>query len=282
MPQNILISSLNETFRSIWKNKRIFILLFLLQTVLFSLLAFSSYYYQNKMLESAKEIADYIEKTQLDEISMTKNILEQKSILGDDPLLISRNYNSIKKNFVYYLLSLIGILGIFLPLLWLLSNKLLGKKLHVFFSKESLRPLIVVVFYLIIIFGLFYSLFSLSITDLASQASGLFLKFLIFILISAALLYFLPISICLSLKENLKEVVSKTFFLGIKKIHYILTAYIFCAIAFSLIGYFFVSFAESGPIIMSFLFVILISVFIAGRIYVISVIGKLEKEIKYA
>src|SRR3989338_8441565 len=104
---------------------------------------------------------------------MNKNILEKKSILGDDPLLISRNYNSIKKNFVYYLLSLIGILGIFLPLLWLLSNKLLGKKLHVFFSKESLRPLIVVVFYLIIIFGLFYSLFSLSITDLASQASGL-------------------------------------------------------------------------------------------------------------
>ena len=86
--KGIILTSLKETFVSIWKNKSLFFWLFILQIVFFGILFAVSQIYLPRVLEHSKAISDYLSQQKLDEISVTNDILQQKNILGDDPLSI--------------------------------------------------------------------------------------------------------------------------------------------------------------------------------------------------
>src|SRR3989338_6521987 len=177
MPKSIIFSSIRESLASIWKNKLLFLLILFVQILFFSALFYVSLVYQTRIYESTKAISDYMQQQQLDDISVTQNILQQKSILGDDPLSISRNFNNIILNFRFYLIYTFIILTIFIPLLWALSGKLSG---HINL-KHFIRNLAVAFSYLILIFAFFYSITNISFSE-AAVSSGFVLKYLIFLI----------------------------------------------------------------------------------------------------
>src|SRR3989344_6210336 len=96
--KNLIFFSLNQSFSLIWKNKFWFFVLLALEIVFFSIFGYVNIAYGTKIVESSKAIDEYLNQQQLDEISVTGNILQQKSVLGDDPLSISRNFNEMVKN----------------------------------------------------------------------------------------------------------------------------------------------------------------------------------------
>ena len=104
MSKKIILGSLKESIALIWKNKSFFVFLFTLQVIFFIAFSLISYNYISKMVESQKAIEDYLSQQNLDEDAVTENILQQKGILGDDPLSISRNFNDTVKNFRIYLI----------------------------------------------------------------------------------------------------------------------------------------------------------------------------------
>ena len=151
MQKNIILNSLRESLASAWKNKMLFIFLFLLQLIFFSVFSVVNYYYQSKIIQSSNEIFDYLSRQKLDELSVADSLLQQKNILGEDYMLISRNFNGIIKNFRIYMAYMFILLVIFSSVSWTLTNQFFGsiniKKL----SRILSRNFIVLLFYLGII-----------------------------------------------------------------------------------------------------------------------------------
>lgn len=279
MPQKkIIFNSLKESFILIWKNKALFVLLLMLQIAFFAALFFVNLTYQTKILESAKAMTDYMGKQKLDEATVASNVLHQKSILGEDPLMISRNFNDILKNFRLYLASLFILLIIFISAAWSLTTRLIHGISPRQLVNRFLKIFAISLFYLGLIFIFFFSLLNISLTELAAESSKFLVKYVVFAIFSLTLAYFMFISLSLANKTGLKNIVQRTLAIGIKKAHYVLAVYF---IDISLLGI---------PIVLSYyfieknLFVLLMSLiltifsFVFGRIFMINVAEKLEEE----
>ena len=102
--KHIVISSLKESFLLIKKNKRIFLLIFVLQILFFSLVIMANAYYMPQILQSTQDVIDYAESLDINPQNVNIGILQQKNPLGDDPLRISRNYDLIMKNSIILLI----------------------------------------------------------------------------------------------------------------------------------------------------------------------------------
>ena len=272
MTKNIILSSLKESFSVIWKKKLLFLLIFFIQILFFSALFYISLVYQTKIYESTKAISDYMQQQQMDDMTVAKNIINQKNILGDDPLSISRNFNNVVLNFRLYLIFTFIVLTVFVPILWAMSEKFFNK----IDWKHLIRNLIVVFSYLIVIFLFFYSITNISFTE-AAMSSGFALKYLIFFIASIILFYFMYISLSLARNNELKNIIPKTLSIGIRKIHYIFAVYfinlILIILSMTLITYFMeTNFAVVLLAILLFMFS-----FIFGRIFMLNVVNKLEK-----
>ncbi|MBS3097038.1 hypothetical protein J4480_06400 [Candidatus Woesearchaeota archaeon] len=125
--KNIILNSLKESFSLIWRNKSLFALLLALQIAFFAAFSIISYNYVPKMVESQKAIEEYMSNLKFDDVSVAANIQQQKSILGEDPLLISRNFNEIVKNFRLYLIYIFLLLVFFISTGWAITNRLVYK-----------------------------------------------------------------------------------------------------------------------------------------------------------
>ena len=271
MPKSIIYSSIRESLASIWKNKSLFLLILFVQILFFSALFYVSLVYQIRIYESTKAISDYMSRQQLDDISVAQNILQQKSILGDDPLSISRNFDSVILNFRFYLIYTFIILIIFIPLLWALSGKLFD---HIKL-KHFIRNIIVVFCYLILIFIFFYSITNISFSE-AALSSGFVLKYLVFLIAAIALFYFMFISLSLSKNTELKNIIPKTLAIGIKKIHYMLAVYFINLTLVILSLFLLVYFIEKNFAVVALSILLFIFSFIFERIFMINVVKKLE------
>ncbi len=271
MPKSIIFFSIRESLVSVWKNKLLFLLILFIQILFFSALFYVGYVYLIPMSGNLKGISDYIQQQQLDDISVAKSIISHKSIFGDDPLSISRNFNSVILNFRLYLIYTFITLIVFLPLLWALSEKFLSR----INLKHFLRNIIAVFCYLILIFIFFYSITNISFSE-AALSSGFVLKYLIFLIAAIILFYFMLISLSLTKNTELKNILPKTLRVGIKKIHYMLAVYfinlILVILSISLLIYFIDrNFAVAASSILLFIFS-----FIFGRILMLSVVKRLE------
>ena len=274
MKLSILFNSLKESFAVIWKNKLIFLLLLVLQVLFFAVFSLVNVNYQMRILENAKAITDYISQQNIDEAAIAEKIMQQKSILGDDPLSIGRNFNELLKNFRIYLFYLFLLLLLFMSILWVLSHKLMDKN-----SKKMLKNLskifVVLLFYIGAIFLFFYSLFNISIGDIAAGSSKFFVKYLLFLAVSVILLYFMFVSLALINKTELREIVQKTLVVGIKKIYYILPAYFINFALLVIPAYILYYFIEIQAVLfLSMIFIVFSFVF--GRVFIINVVEKLE------
>ncbi len=272
-----ILNSLKESFMSIWKNKLLFIGLFILQIIFFAVLSSISYNYITKILTNAKGITDYVSQQKLDEASVASNILNQKNILGDEPLSISRNFNEMKKNFKIYLINIFLLLAIFMSLVWSITQRLIHNINLKKFTGIFLKNLVVLIFFLGLIFTFFLLLFDISLTGIAEQSTKILTRFIPFMIFLVIFAYFIFISIPLSFSTGLGNIVQRTLIFGVRKIHYILTVYLvnILLIALSLILLYF--FIEKSLLILLFSIALLTFSFIFGRIFLMVVINKLTK-----
>jgi len=271
MPKSIIFSSIRESFVSIWKNKLLFLLVLFIQILFFSAVFYVSLVYQTRIYESTKAISDYMSRQQLDDISVAQNILKQKNILGDDPLSISRNFNNVILNFRLYLIYTFIALIVFLPLLWALSEKFLGRiNLNYF-----IRNLAVVFCYLILIFIFFYSITNISFSE-AALSSGFIFKYLVFFIAAIVLFYFMYISLSLTKNTELKNILPKTLRIGIMKIHYMLAVYFINLILIILSVFSLIYFIEKNFAVVALAILLFILTFVFGRIFMLNVVRKLD------
>lgn len=275
-PKNIILNSLKQSFLSIWKNKSLFVLLLILQIVFFIIFSVMNLTYQAKILANIQSITSYLSQQKLDEASATDNLLQQKNLLGEDPLLISRNFKEMVNNFRAYLIYIFTLLIVFISTAWALTHRLFQKFNSKQFAKIFFKIFVVLLFYLGLIFLFFFSLLNISVVQLATP-SQLLLKYVPFFIFSVILAYFMFVSLSLSHYTELKNIVQKTLSIGIRKIHYILAVYlinIFLFITSMILLYYFI---EKNLLILILSLMLMIFSFVFGRIFMVNVVDKLEK-----
>ena len=277
--ENIIINSIKDSFISIWKHKSLFLLLLILQIIFFAAFSYVSWTYQKRILENAKSIIDYLEQQQLDDASFVSNLMQQKNILGDDPLLISRHFNEIVKNFRLYLMYFFILLALSTAISWTMTFRMINKKINkkkFSYVKIFFQMVIVLLFYLGLIFSFFYLLFNISLTEIA-QGTELLKRYIPFLPISSALVYFMFISMSLVYSTELKRIVQKTLVIGIKKIHYVLAAYVINILIFGISIYLLYYFIEGNLLILLLSVMLMAFSFVFGRILMVNVVDRLKK-----
>lgn len=271
--QRIIINPFLKSLKDIWKNKPAFVLLFILQILFFWILFSTSVEYQTRILEDSQAISDYLSRQKLDEVSIAQNVMQQKDILGEDPLMISRHFNEIVKNFRAYLAIFFISLVMFLSFAWSLAHKLTSKMKFNELNRLFSRNLIIALLYLMLMFSFFYSLFNIPISQAAD--AGVFEKYVPFLVAAPILIYFMLLSLSLPYSIGLNEILQSTLSTGIKKAHYVLAAYFInialLAIPIILLYYFF----EESLLILILSLAAIIFSFVFGKIFMVNVVEKL-------
>ena len=265
----IIFNSLKESLANIWKNKFLFAALFILQIIFFVVFTALTYVYIPKIIESSKAISDYLSKQKFDDASTAQSILEKKSILGDDPLLISRNFKEIIKNFRLYLIYVFILLVISTSISWSMTFKIINKKNAI--MKIFSKIFIIAFFYFTLIFLFFFSLTNISIIDATTQASMLFVKIIVFLIFSTALLYFMFISLASINHTELNNIVQKTLIIGVRKVHYILALYFINLSFFALSAVSLIYFLEKNLFFLFLSMILVVFSFVFGRAFMINV-----------
>ncbi len=274
MQKNIILASFKQSIALIRKNKPLFFLLLTLQIIFFIIFSFINFKYTTKILESAKEISDYLSQQKLDEISVGQNILEQKNILGDEALMISRNFNDIVRNLKWYLAYIFILFVVFISTAWTVTHKLIYGIDFKRLIKNFIRIFIVSFVYLGLIFSFFFYVLNVSFTQ-AVEVPKPFLKYAPFLIFSAILAYFMFVSIALSHKTKLANIVQRTLSIGIKKLHYISSVYFINIFLFTISIFLFYYFIERNLFILLLSLILMIFSFVFGRILLVNVVEKL-------
>ncbi len=272
----IIISSFKESVHIIWKKKMLFLLLFILQIIFLSAFFALSNNYIPKMLQHAKAMSEYLSSQNLDETTMTQSLMEQKDVLGEDPLAISRNFDGVVRNFrIYFIYSFILILA-FISVSWGLTNRM-AKRHSGNFLKIILIAFILAAFYLALVFSFFYSLLNITFLDVASQGAGFLSKYVPFIILSIVLAYFMFISLSLAGWKSYSQLARNTLEIGIKKAHYMLAAYFINILLFVFLIFMVFYFIDRLFVVSILSLLFFIASFVFARIFVVNVVNKLEE-----
>jgi len=304
--KHIIVNSFVESVTLIWKNKRFFALLFILQFIFFVFFSLITLTYGVRMIEAGKAIDDYLSKLNLDETSATSNILEQKNVLGEDPLSISRNFNEMVRNFRIYVISVFVIVIIFASINWSVTINFLHKQQFHKFLKILFKNLVILIIYLGLVFTFFFLIFGVSLREILGASSvfsllsfsfgetsnvlpnNLFgetsnvlistLKFAPFLIFSLVLAYFMMVSLSLSYNTDFKNIFQRTLSIGLRKAHLILGVYIINILLFLLSASLLIYFVERNLFVLLLSIILITSTFVFGRIYLMNVVGKLEEK----
>ena len=225
-PKHMVISSLKESFLLIKKNKREFLLIFILQGLFFSLVIMANAYYVPQILQSAEDVIGYAEALNINPQAANIGILQKKNPLGDDPLLISRNYNEIINNSLFLLLSVFSIFVLIDGWVWYLASNM-GKSKNLFSLKNSLSYLLEF-FVAAMVLSAFLYIFAYNLVNIAFS-SFLSVKpadFIPLLLIAAIAIYFIYISIPLLGKIKLRRLAKSSFSIGTKNFISVITSYL--------------------------------------------------------
>ena len=273
--KNIILISLKESFSLVIKNKLFFAMLFILQIIFFGIFFAISLNYQTKILETAKEMFVSMSQQNPDDVEISSRILQQKDIFSEQASL-TKNFSEIIRNFRFYLIYTFILLVILTSIVWTLTNKLIYKNNSTQFFNIFFKILIVSVFYLGLIFVFFFSLLNISLIEAASLLTGLFMKYVPFVIFSIILFYFMFISLPLLHKTKLNSIVQETLSIGIKKAHYVFFAYFINLLLLIIPFYLLFYFIETNFFIVVLSMLMLIFSFVFGRIFIINVVDKLR------
>jgi len=274
--ENIILSSLKESFKSAKKRLGLIAFLFLLQLIFLIILFALTVNYSFKIKDKMDLIFGYLEKQDLSGENVEKSVF-QGNLLGDDPLIIHRNYTQIIKNIT--LLSLFALLSYIVinGLLWSFSDSIINKKgireFFIYFGRFSVVAGVFAGFTGVLLYKTLKSL-------AGSFMAGNILKFdFASLLLFMLLLYFMYISFALIGKNRLIDIPKKAFFIGIKKAHIILIAY--------LIGLFFIALfslsiglaIELHIAMLIFAVILFVGSLVWARIFLVLVVSKARNQI---
>ncbi len=271
--KNLISSSFKESFALIRKNKSIFLVLFLLQLLFFSLIFILNLNYQPKILESVNNVISYVG---------SQNPAEGKNVLGDDPLMIHRNY----KNMLYNLI-LLGVWSFLACILingpvWYLTSRLVYdsnlknlitnykktlKEFFIYLSKFAFSSL---VFFALLF--LTFSAFKASLFSFLSETTSFNFASL---LITFILIYFVYLALALIYKTKLKNMHKELFNVGVKKWNIILMAYFINLIVLFVLFLFIIFLAEQNLVLLSLSVLLLMAGFVWARVFLVMVVKKL-------
>ena len=107
MKKNPLLAAFSATWQVIKKAKKLMVLLFMIQLILIVALFSVNVKYQIRALESAQKALGYADQQELTEEGAALNLLQGKSVLGQNPEEIFENYvefiKAITQLFIYSL-----------------------------------------------------------------------------------------------------------------------------------------------------------------------------------
>ena len=274
--KNPILSSFKELLKLMKRHKPIIMGLFLLQIVFFSVLFFINVKYQTRIYESATGVLEYLEKQQLDEEAVGVGLLSQQSILGEDPLMIYRNYRLIFDSVILLLaLSLLAFAAIN-GLNWFLTDYMINnKKMKSFFVYFG-KFVAITAAYSVLIFLFLYAAFKSSIMEAVSSGSLPLASFvpLLFLL---AIFYFAFISLALTGRHNLKDILKNTLSIGTKKARILVVAYLINIVVVVSFAFLLFLSADLHILILMTAMALFISSFIFSRIFLVLVVNNLHK-----
>ena len=275
--KNIIFNSLKESFSLIWKSKPWIFALLLIQIGFFAAIFAISNAYLPKMLENAQAMSNYISAQNFDEASMTERVLQQKDILGDDPTALTNYFDGVVENFKTYFAYLFIFILVFSSLSWSITHKIIYKINFRQLTRNFSSTFVVLLFYLGLIFLFFYLLLNISFSEAVLQGSKIFIKYIPFLIFSIIFAYFMFISLALSNKIEIKELVQKTLEIGIKKAHYILAVYTINILLFILSVFLITYFIDKNFFVVILSLISFIFSFVFARVFTVSVVKKLEE-----
>lgn len=271
----IISSSFKESFEIIRKNKPVFLVLFLLQLLFFSLMFFANLHYQPKIMDSVVNAMDYVSR---------QNPADGGNILGDDPLMIHNNYEEMVYNLrllaawcffifvfvngsIFYLISKLAYDKQFNFKICFKNCKKNTKEFFIYLFKFGVACLI----FFLLIFSFLYSTFKGSLFSMVNSIGSLNPASL---LIALALAYFMYISFSLLYKIK-KNIFRKLFDIGIKKAHIILLTYFINLVIILILFLLITLLIEANLILITLVILLSILAFLWSKIFLVSVVKKL-------
>ncbi|MBW2984810.1 hypothetical protein KY361_06840 [Candidatus Woesearchaeota archaeon] len=223
--KNPITSSIKQSLALIKKHKNIALTLLILQIIFLGLMIGLQMNYQLKAFEAAQEIMDYLGEQDLSDIGVAEDIVMGSSLLGDDPLMISRNYRKI--------VSLMASLAIYSSLAyllfgslsWALTDQLIHKKGKKKFLSYMGGFCVLAIGFWVINSMLIYSGLKAMVARAVSGA-GLGAFSLIYLVPALMVFYFMFISFALISKIKFKDILRKALMLGAKKANIMLLVYL--------------------------------------------------------
>ena len=277
--KHIVTSSLKESFLLIKKNKRIFLLIFVLQILFFSLIIMANAYYIPQILQSTKDVIDYAEALNINPQTANIDILQKKNPLGDDPLLISRNYNEIIKNSLFLLLSVFAVFALVNGLVWYLASNIeKSKSLKSLFSLKNLLSYLLRFFAVAMVLSAFLYIFAYNLVNIAfsSFLSVKPVNFIPLLLMAIVVIYFIYILMPILDKIKLISLAKSSFSIGTKNFIPVIISYLIILIL--IIACLFLVFYLIELNLFLLLIAVLLSIFVFAwaKIYFSIVVKKLS------
>src|SRR3989338_1541063 len=275
--KDIVLSSLKESFLLIKKNKKAFLLVFILQILFFSLVIAVGAYYTPRILQSAQDAIDYAESLNINPDTANIGILQQKSPLGDDPLSISRNYNLIAKN-MFYLLSYVFLIFVIINgFAWYFVSNIpeKGKRLFLF---RNLLFYLFLFFIISVILSLFLYLMAYNLVNIAfsSFLSSKPVNFIPLFLIAIVAMYYIYISIPILDKIKFRSLAKKSFSVGTRNFIPVIISY-FIILALIILSLFLVFYLIELNLFLLLISVVLaVFVFAWSKVYFSVIVRKLS------
>ncbi|MFH1052830.1 MAG: hypothetical protein V1740_00260 [Candidatus Woesearchaeota archaeon] len=275
MKNNIIFSSIRSSAGLLLKNKSMFALLFIIQFLFITFFIATQTIIQPKIISLGIDMIDYMENLENEPVDLGKDF---QGIFGKDPLLLYRNSKEIGILLLQNILITLALFLILVNSAWVLSLKIIKsvswkKSLKNFFNFIKVSFIFLLPYSIIVYFYVKDSILKSVEKDLNLQLTTLFILILTFLV-----WYFIMISYSL-VHLPLKEMLRKTFLIGIRKAHIILLTYFISLAAIILV--FFVMFLTLE--INFFLFMVLAIVFIKvynlSRIFIIDVVNSLEQSL---
>ena len=267
---NVFLVAFGDSLNAIKKNLRIVLVLLLLEIGFMALLGSVQLHYQFQIFEKSQEFTDYMNQLPLED---TESILQQKDIFGDNPALIFEGAQAIRSALYKLAIFTVLIILFFNLVNWALTEQLFNKK-----KKEWLeyagKFIVVAAVYSIIYVALISIFLETSLSDyLIEEAAHLRI---VPSLVLLAVAYFMFISFALVGRTKLKDIAKKTFEIGFKKAHWMLSTYAVNIALIVLFGYFFFRSGGYSYSILVILGIFFLAAFVWGRIFVVATIARLR------
>jgi|TARA_Y100000310_G_scaffold341477_1_gene440737 hypothetical protein len=277
--KNIILNSLKESTLLVKTNKKTFSLILILQLLFFLFIGMANAFYQPIILQHAMNIIEYMESLNLNADAAGIEMLKEKIPLGDDPLLISRNYNAILKNVAFLSISIFAIFALLNGLIWHFSSNMGNKNIFsiknilAYLSRFVIASLILSFFFYLLAYNALKVFFS-------SFLSVEPMNFIPLLIIAVIAIYFVYIAIPILDKIKIKNLIKKTLLIGTKRFFAVLASYLIILISIVLLSLLLFYSIEKNLFLALVSLVLLILAFAWSKVFISIVITKSLPKVK--